>query len=88
MLGLFPGNIVLLRCISAPIDFDDLCSLFVFACFAPFSRNQAVDSYEKKKVWNAPLESDILCNDAGDWLYCYLKSNFSTGVSTHFASAN
>ena len=50
MLGFFPGNIVLLRCISAPIDFDDLCSLFVFACFAPFSRNQAVDSYEKKKV--------------------------------------
>lgn len=49
MLGLFPGNIVLLRCISAPIDFDDLCSLFVFACVAPFSRNQAVDSYEKKK---------------------------------------
>ena len=50
MLGLFPGNIVLMRCISAPIDFDDLCSLFVFTCVAPFSRNQAVDSYEEKKV--------------------------------------
>ena len=66
MLGLFPGNIVLMRCISAPIDFDDLCSLFVFTCVAPFSRNQAVDSYEEKKCEMHLWKSDILCNDAGD----------------------
>ena len=30
ILGLFPGNIVLLGCTSAIIDFDILCIMWVF----------------------------------------------------------
>ena len=35
ILSLFPGNLVLLRCISTTVDFDVFCTLWVFTVNVP-----------------------------------------------------
>lgn len=76
ILGLFPGNIVLLGCISVIIEFDVLCILWVFTLDVPLM--------EKPGCW----KSDILSKDSGQWSVSSLKMSLPQVFFSHFAGAN
>ena len=46
-LGLFTGDVVLVRFISAITDFDVLCTLWVFTVDASLKKNRVVDLHEQ-----------------------------------------
>ena len=73
ILGLFQGNIVLLGCVSAIIDFGILCSLWIFTVNFPLTKTPGCSFVRTKCVINTVWKSDILSNDAGHWPLSLLK---------------
>lgn len=65
ILGLFQGNIVLLGCVSAIINFGILCSLWIFTVNFPLTKTPGCSFVRTKCVINTVWKSDILSNDAG-----------------------
>ena len=73
ILGLFPGTLVLLGCISTIVNFDVFCTLWAFTVNIPRMKKPGswfalTEMYEKHR-W----KSDILSKDCGHWSVSLLK---------------
>ena len=64
ILSLFPGNLVLLRCISTTVDFDVFCTLWVFTVNVPVMEKPGCSFALTKMCEKHCWKSDILGKDA------------------------